>query len=167
MLTTLLLILLIFDSFVLVAAILLQAGKGTGMAASFGGVSSSPDAFMGTRQAGNWLTKITWWSGGIFIAIAFVLQIGAARGRAPKSVLEQGVAPPPAAPAPTQAPTSSAPALPFLPGQPNATPGAQGAAPQGAAPNGKAAPSATTPAPAKAPAATQPAPTSQAPSPKK
>ena len=61
MFTTLLLILLIIDSFVLVAAILLQAGKGRGMAASFGGVSSSPDAFIGTRQAGNWLTRITWW----------------------------------------------------------------------------------------------------------
>ena len=88
------------DSFVLVAAILLQSGKGTGMAASFGGVSSSPDAFIGTRQAGNLLTKITWWSGGIFLAIAFVLQIASARTRAPKSVLDQAVTPPPVAPRP-------------------------------------------------------------------
>ena len=65
MLQKLLLTLLIVDSFVLAAAVLLQSGKGTGMAASFGGVSSSPDAFIGTRQAGNLLTKIDWWSGGI------------------------------------------------------------------------------------------------------
>ncbi len=161
MFTTLLLILLILDSFVLVAAILLQAGKGQGMAASFGGVSSSPDAFIGTRQAGTWLTKITWWAGGIFIAIAFLLQIGAARGRAPKSVLEQGLTPPPAAPAP--APTSSAPALPFLPGQGAQAPGAQGAAPAG-----KGSPPAGAKAPAtQAPTPTAPAPTAPAPNSKK
>jgi preprotein translocase subunit SecG len=164
MFTTLLLILLILDSFVLVAAILLQAGKGRGMAASFGGVSSSPDAFIGTRQAGNWLTRITWWGSGIFLAIAFVLQIGSARGRAPKSVLEQGLTPPPAAPAP--APTSTAPALPFLPGQ-NAAPSSQGAAPAG-----KAAPPAATTVPGttpgtQTPAKTSPAPTAPPPSSKK
>jgi preprotein translocase subunit SecG len=162
MFTTLLLVLLILDSFVLVAAILLQAGKGTGMAASFGGVSSSPDAFIGTRQAGNWLTTITWWTGGIFIALAFLLQIGAARGRTPKSVLEQGLTPQPAAPAPA-APTSAAPALPFLPGQNQAAPGAQGTAPAG-----KGTAPATTKAPAtQAPAPTTPAPTTPAPNAKK
>ncbi len=160
MFTTLLLVLLILDSFVLVAAILLQAGKGTGMAASFGGVSSSPDAFIGTRQAGNWLTQITWWTGGIFIALAFLLQIGAARGRAPKSVLEQGLTPQPAAPAP--APASSAPALPFLPGQNQAVPGTQ----QGAAPAGKGSAPATPKAPAtQAPAPASPAPTTTTPAP--
>jgi preprotein translocase subunit SecG len=147
MFTALLEILLILDSFVLVAAILLQAGKGSGMAASFGGVSSSPDAFIGTRQAGTWLTKITWWTGGIFLAIAFVLQVASVRGRAPKSVLEQGLTPPAA---PAQAPTSSAPALPFLPGQAAPAPGAQGGAPSGAS----AAPSATTPPAGKQPPAT-------------
>ena len=141
-----LLVLLILDSLVLVAAILLQAGKGSGMAASFGGVSSSPDAFIGTRQAGNLLTKITWWSGGIFMAIAFVLQVASARGRAPKSVLEQGLAPPPAAPAP--AGSSTAPALPFLPGQAAPAPGATKGAPAGGAPAG-AATAPATPAPAK------------------
>ena len=43
MLYTFLLVLLIIDSLVLVAAILLQAGKGGGMAATFGGVSSSAE----------------------------------------------------------------------------------------------------------------------------
>ena len=57
-------ILLIIDSIVLVAAILLQAGQGGGMAASFGGVSSSASSFLGTRQAGNLLTKASWWCGG-------------------------------------------------------------------------------------------------------
>jgi len=131
MIIALLLVLLILDSFVLVAGILLQAGKGTGMAATFGGVSSSPDAFIGTRQAGNLLTKITWWSGGIFLAIAFVLQVASARTRAPKSILEQGLTPPPAAPLPTPS-SSSAPALPFLPGQATPAPAAAGNKPSGA-----------------------------------
>lgn len=150
--------LLILDSLVLIAAVLLQAGKGSGMAASFGGVSSSPDAFIGTRQAGTWLTKITWWTGGIFMGIAFVLQIASARGRTPKSVLEQGLTPQPAAPA--QAPTSNAPALPFLPGQAAPTPGGQKAAPGGAGAASTAPPPPTTKAPAgkQAPATTSPAP---------
>ena len=57
---TFLLVLLIIDAIVLGAAILMQAGKGGGLAASFGGASSSNDAFLGTRQAGNILTKASW-----------------------------------------------------------------------------------------------------------
>ncbi len=147
----LLLSLLIIDCFVLAAAVLLQSGKGTGMAASFGGVSSSPDAFIGTRQAGNLLTRIGWWSGGIFLAVALVLQISSARARVPKSVLDQAVTPP-AAPA-TPAPASAAPALPFQ-AAPSAAPGAT--APSSAPAN----------APANAPAKTAPAkPTPAAPAP--
>jgi preprotein translocase subunit SecG len=140
----LLLSLLIIDCFVLAAAVLLQSGKGTGMAASFGGVSSSPDAFIGTRQAGNLLTRIGWWSGGFFLAIALVLQISSARARVPKSVLDQAVTPP-AAPA-TPAPASAAPALPFQ-AAPSAAPGAPATAPS----------SAPATAPANAPAKTAPA----------
>jgi preprotein translocase subunit SecG len=142
MLQKLLLVLLILDSFFLVAAILLQSGKGAGMAASFGGVSSSPDAFIGTRQAGNLLTKIGWWSGGMFLAIAFVLQIASAHARVPKSVLDQAVTPAPVAPA-TPAPTTAAPALPFQPA-PTATTGA--AVPGAASPAPPAGGPASTPA---------------------
>jgi preprotein translocase subunit SecG len=53
MLSTFLLTLLIIDSVILIAAVLFQAGKGGGLAASFGGVTSSADAILGTRQAGN------------------------------------------------------------------------------------------------------------------
>jgi preprotein translocase subunit SecG len=141
MLQKLLLVLLILDSFILVASILLQSGKGTGMAASFGGVSSSPDAFIGTRQAGNLLTKIGWWSGAIFLAIAFVLQIASARARVPKSVLDQAVTPPPTAPA-SSAPATPAPALPFQPA-PAAAPGVTpGATPPSAVPGAGATPGA-------------------------
>ena len=69
-------------SLVLIAAVLLQAGKGGGVAASFGGVSSSADAFIGQRQAGNLLTKISWWGGGVFLALAFILQLMSSRAAA-------------------------------------------------------------------------------------
>ena len=106
---TFLLILLIIDSFVLVTAILLQAGKGNGLAASFGGVSSSADSLLGTRQAGNLLTKASWWGGAMFLFLSLVLSIASTQRRAPKSVLDQAFTQPavPAAPA-TKAPAGGA-----------------------------------------------------------
>lgn len=99
---TLLVILLILDSLVLVTAILLQAGKGGGLAASFGGATSAADSLIGTRQAGNLLTRASWWCGGIFLFLAFVLQIASARTRVPASVLDAPLTTPaPAAPAPS------------------------------------------------------------------
>lgn len=100
MLYRFLLIILVIDAVVLIATILLQSGKGSGLAANFGGASSSPDAFIGIRQAGTILTKGTWWSAGIFLGLAFVLQIMSTRTAAPKSVLEKTFSnqPVPAAP---------------------------------------------------------------------
>ena len=111
---TFLLILLVLDSIALVAAILLQSGKGQGLAASFGGASSSADAFIGMRQAGNLLTKASWWCGGVFLFLAFVLQIMSTRGaNTPRSVLDGRVnSPAQTAPAPA---TNGASALPLTP----------------------------------------------------
>src|SRR5919107_1445227 len=112
-----LLVLLIIDSIVLVAAILLQSGKGNGLAASFGGVSSSADSLLGTRQAGNLLTRASWWGGAIFLFLAFVLSLASTRARAPKSVLDQAFtqpAPPATAPATPNA-NSAIPLTPVTP----------------------------------------------------
>src|SRR5881227_4403373 len=92
---TLLLILLVLDSIVLIAAVLMQAGQGGGMGASFGGVSSSASSFLGTRQAGNLLTKASWWCGGLFLGLSFLLALASTRSRAPRSVLDQTFAPTP------------------------------------------------------------------------
>ena len=139
MLYNLLLVILVLDAVVLIAAILLQAGKGSGLAANFGGASSSPDAFIGIRQAGTLLTKATWWCAGIFLGLSFILQIMSTRTQAPKSVLEDTFGSPPPASAPaTSAPTTAAPAVPLSP-----APGAT----QGTAPQGTAAPTTTAPAP--------------------
>lgn len=132
MLYTFLLILLILDSIVLVVAILLQSGKGGGLAASFGGATSAADSLIGTRQAGNLLTKASWTCGGIFLFLAFVLQVASARTRVPASVLDRPLSTTPAAPAPA-AQQKSNPAVPL-----EAAPKADSAA-------GKAAP--TTPQP--------------------
>ena len=120
MLYNFLLVLLVIDAFVLIAAILLQSGKGSGLAANFGGASSSPDAFIGIRQAGTILTKATWWCSGIFLGLSFILQIMSTRTQVPKSVLEDTFGNPAPATAPaTTAPTTSAPAVPLSPA-PNA-----------------------------------------------
>src|SRR5436309_7115803 len=106
MLYTFLLILLIIDSVILVAAVLLQSGQGGGMAASFGGVSSSASSFLGTRQTGNLLTKASWWCGGLFLGLSFLLALASTQSRAPKSVLDQTFQTPPA---PVSTPSNAAP----------------------------------------------------------
>ncbi len=116
---TFLLVILIIDALILGTAVLLQAGKGGGLAASFGGASSSSDSLLGTRQAGNILTKTSWWAGGIFIGLAFILQIMSARSRVPTSILDQAMTPS----------AQTAPAA-----VPGAEPSAQSAVPLEAAP---------------------------------
>jgi preprotein translocase subunit SecG len=122
MLYKILLFLLVVDSFVLLAAILMQAGQGGGLAATFGGTSSSADTIFGSRQAGNLLTKASWWTGGLFLGLAFLLSLASTRSTAPQSVLDNAFQNPPTAPAgapstnsavPLQtAPTTTQPAAP-------------------------------------------------------
>jgi preprotein translocase subunit SecG len=124
---TFLLAILILISLVLIAVILLQSGKGGGMSANFGGATSSADAVIGTRQAGNLLTKISWWGGGAFLFLSLVLQLMTTRQRAPKSVLDNAFTTPaptaPAAPAAGgAAPAAGAAALPLTPAPAAATP---------------------------------------------
>ena len=117
---TTLLVLLILDAIVLGAAILLQAGKGSGLAANFGGASSSSESVIGTRQAGNLLTKASWWCGGIFLVLAFILQLMSSRSATPKSVLDKIAAPPAAPSAPSTSGSGAAPAPSPLTSQPAA-----------------------------------------------
>ena len=142
---TFLLVLLVIDSIVLIAAILLQSGKGSGLAASFGGVSSSADSLLGTRQAGNLLTKASWWGGGIFLFLAFVLSLSTARSRTPKSVLDDAFTQPTSAPAPAAGGTApSAGGVNLTPAAPNTAPGTAPATTPA-----PATPAPATPAPAK------------------
>jgi len=142
---TFLLVLLIIDSLVLVTAILLQAGKGNGLAATFGGVSSSADSLLGTRQAGNLLTKASWWGGAMFLFLSLVLSIASTHRRAPKSVLDQAftqpAAPAPATSAPAGGATGGAAGIPLTPAPSTPAP----SAPAGQSAPAPAAPTTTKP----------------------
>ncbi len=88
-----LLVVLIIDSLILGTIVLLQAGKGGGLAAMGGGAST--DSFLGGRQATTILTKMSWWCGGIFLGLSLVLSALSASSAVPTSVLEGVEAPTP------------------------------------------------------------------------
>jgi len=100
---------LILDSLVLGTAILLQAGQGGGLASLGGGAGT--EQFMGGRQATTLLTRLTWWSAGLFLFLSLVLAIMSAQTSAPRSVIDT-TPPPPAPVLPTPLPLQSTPPAP-------------------------------------------------------
>ena len=69
---TFLLILFVLISFSLVVVILLQAGKGQGLAGSIGGGPGSNSIF-GSRGAADFLSKATTWMAALYMAIAILI----------------------------------------------------------------------------------------------
>ena len=118
----LLLALLLLDGLLLGIVVLLQSGKGGGLASMGGGAGT--DSLIGGRQAATILTKTSWICGGLFMALALVLSIMSSRAAQPESILSDEFR---QAPAQQQAPP------------PAQLPGTQPAAPQNA-PAGGAAP---------------------------
>ena len=119
----LLLTLLIIDGLVMAVVVLLQSGKGGGLA-SMGGGMGSGEGLIGGRQAANLLTKTTWVTGSAFLVLSLVLAILSSRAQRPNSILrDEFRAQPAAAPAPVQVP-GTAPAQQGAPAQqvPGATP---------------------------------------------
>jgi preprotein translocase subunit SecG len=92
-----LLTLLILDALLLSTVVLLQAGQGGGLA-SLGGATT--DTVLGGRQAVTILTKLTWWCGGIFLALSLVLSF-VPRGVGSSEIQERLRATTPVAPAPS------------------------------------------------------------------
>ena len=76
--------LLILDGLLLMAVVLLQSGKGGGLAA-MGGLGT--ETLIGGRQAATILTKASWVLGGIFMGLAFLLAIISTQRRQPESIL--------------------------------------------------------------------------------
>lgn len=95
---TFLLTLLVLDGVILGVVILIQSGKGGGLAAMGGGAAATD--VLGGRQATTFLTRATWIAGSAFMTLALVLAILSSRSAAPVSVLEGIATPPAAAPQP-------------------------------------------------------------------
>jgi len=87
-----LLVLLVLVGIFLSVIILLQAGKGGGLAAMGGGVTAT-EGVLGGRQATTFLTRATWAAGTLFMVLAFTLSILSSRNYAPQSILRTGVEP--------------------------------------------------------------------------
>jgi preprotein translocase subunit SecG len=83
---TALVLILILDALILTTAVLLQAGQGGGLATLGGGAGT--ETIMGGRQATTLLTKVTWWTAGIFLFLALVLTFMSQSGTQVRSVLE-------------------------------------------------------------------------------
>jgi preprotein translocase subunit SecG len=148
---TLLLVLLVLDALVLIPVVLLQSGKGGGLAAMGG--SAGTDTLFGSRQATTILTKASWWTGGIFVAIAFALSLLSSRPAKPTSILRQGLQ--------QSAPAAPAQSIPGVSQTQNQAPGtgpANAATPAPAATQGGNDPATAN--------AGQPAPATPAPAPK-
>ena len=137
MLYYVLLFLLIVTGLFLAVIVLLQSGKGGGLASMGGGMGT--ENLIGGRQAATLLTKATWIGGTIFMVIALMLSVVSSRQRAPESILRGTFTPSKqAAPAPT----------PLLPGTGNQA----GKAPATNAPAGNAPSNAQQKAPQTPPA---------------
>jgi preprotein translocase subunit SecG len=83
-----LLAVLVLDGLFLSVVILLQAGKGGGLAAVGGSGGTMTEGVLGGRQATTVLTRATWTAGTIFMVLALVLSILSSRAQAPTSVIQ-------------------------------------------------------------------------------
>lgn len=70
-----LVVLMVLLAIGLCVMILLQAGKGGGLASTFGGASSSTESFMGGHQAATALTRGTWIGGAVFLFLGLTLSV--------------------------------------------------------------------------------------------
>jgi preprotein translocase subunit SecG len=84
---TILLLLLLIDCLTLIFVVLLQSGKGGGLAAGFGGAGTGME-MMGSRQTATFLHNATKWLGGAFLVICFAISIMTVRGTRPRSLIE-------------------------------------------------------------------------------
>lgn len=61
-------------SILLIIIVLLQASKGSGLAGTFGGGGNFGTVF-GTRRTADFLSRATWWLGGIILVIAISVNL--------------------------------------------------------------------------------------------
>ncbi|GBD88375.1 preprotein translocase subunit SecG [bacterium BMS3Abin03] len=61
-------------SILLIVIVLLQSSKGGGLAGTFGGAGNMGSMF-GTRRTADFLSKASWWLGGIIAVLAIVINL--------------------------------------------------------------------------------------------
>jgi preprotein translocase subunit SecG len=71
---TILVLLASIAAVLLIIVVLMQASKGGGLAGTFGGASNMGSMF-GTRRTADFLSRATWWLGGIVAVIAIVANL--------------------------------------------------------------------------------------------
>ncbi len=131
-----LLTLLVLVGIFLCVVILLQAGKGGGLAAMGGGVTAT-EGVLGGRQATTFLVRASWTAGATFMVLSLILSIMSSRTQEPGSILLDDMDAP-AQPTPV-APGGEAPPAEGLPPQEGAPPveeGPPGGTPQDPSPEG-------------------------------
>jgi preprotein translocase subunit SecG len=105
-----LLFILVLDGLFLAVVILLQAGKGGGLASVGGSGGTMTEGVLGGRQAATVLTRATWTLGTAFMVLSLVLSILSSRSEIPQSVIQvnapAGAAPTPILPGVETAPAS-------------------------------------------------------------
>lgn len=72
---TFLIILFVLLSFTMVIVILLQAGKGQGLAGSIGGGMGGGGAIFGGRGAADFLSKATSWIAALYLIVALIIGV--------------------------------------------------------------------------------------------
>lgn len=136
---TFLVVLILLDAVLLALVVLLQSGKGGGLAGMAAGAQTQQ--ILGARQAPDFLEKATWTLGGSFIFLCLIASFFTGSPTDRESVLQEG-----AADAPVDLPTAPPQAPPLGPGPSPATGPATGAPATGNAPVGGGA---QAPAPAE------------------
>ena len=103
-LITALLVIFVVDSFMLTVAVLMQSGRGGGLAGALGGGAGGESA-LGTRATST-IAKITWILAAVFLFVCLVLAWLTSSARTEESLPLGAPVNPPAATTPASAPES-------------------------------------------------------------
>lgn len=155
---TFLIILIVVVALLMGLVILLQNGKGGGLAGIASGGQTTQ--ILGARQAPDFLEKATWTLGGLFLGLCVLTAFVIPRQGVGGSILQERADELPAGSVAPTAPGTAAPGAPgtAAPGTAGATTAPGSAATPDGAPAGQQAPQATPASPAPPPPAAPPAP---------
>ncbi len=101
----------IIVSILLIIVVLLQAGKGEGLAGITGGAGGSFGTVFGARRTADFLSKATWWLGAILIILSVMINLfflpGVTTETERESIIQSSQQSVPTTPALPQVPTQS------------------------------------------------------------